>query len=58
MSRPTITVKQLNRLNELIDDACLGKTPFVCADGQCSDRFMERLRHVTWDYFNVVEADQ
>ena len=56
MKKPTITVKQLNRLDELIDDACLGKTPFVCADGQCSDRFMERLGCVIWGYFNVVDA--
>ncbi len=56
MNKPNITVKQLNRLDELIDDACLGKTPFVCADGECSDRLFTRLRHVMWGYFNVVDA--
>lgn len=56
MNKPNITVKQFNYLIELLDDAALGKTPFRCADGECSDRFFTRLHHIMWDYFNVVDA--
>ena len=56
MKKPTITVKQFNYLMELLDDDCLGKTPFRCADGECSDRFFTRQHHIMWGYFNVVDA--
>tara|TARA_B100001175_G_C18963779_1_gene381877 strand:- start:273 stop:446 length:174 start_codon:yes stop_codon:yes gene_type:complete len=56
MNKPNITVKQFNYLMELLDDDCLGKTPFHCADGECSDRFFTRQHHIMWGYFNVVDA--
>jgi len=53
MTKPLITKAQINELIEKLDDACLGKTPFTCADGTCSDRLFTQLDNVIYDFFNV-----
>jgi len=54
-NKPSITQAQLMRLCEQLDDACLGKTPFHCADGTCSDRLFTTLSNVITDYFTIVK---
>ena len=54
-NKPSITQAQLVRLCEQLDDACLGKTPFHCADGTSSDRLFTTLSNVITDYFTIVK---
>ena len=54
-NKPSITQAQLVRLCEQLDGACLGKTPFQCADGTSSDRLFTTLSNVINDYFTVVK---
>lgn len=53
MTKPIITKAQINELKEKLDDACLGKTPFTCADGTCSDRLFTQLGNILHDFFSV-----
>ena len=53
MNKATISKEQLDALLELIDEDCMGKTPFVCSDGESSDRFMTRLFNTITDFFIV-----
>ena len=57
MTKPRITQAQFRELIEKLDDACLGKTPFTCADGTCSDRLFTRLGDIIYDFFDM-EDDQ
>ena len=57
MTKPLITKAQINELAEKLDDACLGKTPFTCADGTSSDRLATQLHNVIHDFFNVLRTD-
>lgn len=50
MTKPLITKAQINGLIEKLDDACLGKTPFTCADSTSSDRLATQLHNVIHDY--------
>ena len=54
-NKPSITQAQLVRLCEQLDGACLGKTPFQCADGTSSDRLFTTLSNVITDYFTIVK---
>ena len=53
MTKPLITPAQINELIEKLDDACLGKTPFTCADGTSSDRLATQLHNTIHDFFDV-----
>ena len=53
MTKPLITKAQINELGEKLDDACLGKTPFTCADGTSSDRLATQLLNIIYYFFNV-----
>ena len=53
MTKPFITKAQINELIEKLDDACLGKTPFTCADGTSSDRLATQLHNTIHDFFDV-----
>jgi len=53
MTKPLITKAQINELIEKLDDACLGKTPFTCADGTSSDRLATQLHNTIHDFFDV-----
>jgi hypothetical protein len=57
MTKPRITQAQFRELIEKLDDACLGKTPFTCADGTCSDRLFTQLDNIIYDFFDM-EDDQ
>ena len=57
MTKPRITPAQFRELIEKLDDACLGKTPFTCADGTCSDRLFTQLDNIIYDFFDM-EDDQ
>ena len=53
MTKPFITKAQINELQVKLDDACLGKTPFTCADGTSSDRLFTHLFNILYDFFQV-----
>jgi len=53
--KPSITYSQLNELINRIDDSCVGRTPFVCADGATSDRLFTQLFNVIRSSFNIIE---
>ena len=58
--KPKITLKQMNQLQEKLEEAWWNlkeKTPeeFVCADGTCSDRIHTTQANVIWDFFNVIK---
>ena len=53
MTKPFITKAHINELAEKLDDACIGKTPFTCADGTSSDRLATELHDVIHDFFSV-----
>jgi|TARA_Y100000287_G_scaffold175491_1_gene165279 hypothetical protein len=53
--KPKITLKQMNQLQEKLEEAWWNKTPFVCADGTCSDRIHTTQANVIWDFFHVIK---
>lgn len=57
MTKPSATTAQINALIEKLDDACLGKTPFTCADGTCSDRLFTQQTNIIHDFFTYSKED-
>ena len=57
MTKPSATTAQINALIEKLDDACLGKTPFTCADGTCSDRLFTQQTNIIHDFFTYTKED-
>lgn len=57
MTKPSATTAQINALIEKLDDACLGKTPFTCADGTCSDRLFTQQANIIRDFFTNSKED-
>ena len=55
--KPKITLEQMNRLLDRIDDVWMGKTPFVCADGSCSDRVHTNQTDLIWSFFNIIREN-
>lgn len=55
--KPKITLEQINRLLDRIDDVWTGKTPFVCADGSCSDRVHTNQTDLIWGFFNIIKEN-
>ena len=55
--KPKITIEQMNRLLDRIDDVWMGKTPFVCADGSCSDRVHTTQADLIWDFFTIIKEN-
>ena len=55
--KPKITLEQMNRLLDRIDDVWMGKTPFVCADGSCSDRVHTNQTDLIWSFFNIIKEN-
>ena len=54
-TKPKITLKQMNQLQEQLEEAWWDKVPFVCADGTCSDRICTTQRNVIWDFFTIIK---
>ena len=53
--KPKITLNQMNQLMEKLEEAWWDKTPFVCADGSCSDRIHTTQHNLIWDFFTIVK---
>jgi len=56
--KPSITCSQLNQLIFRVDDSCVGRTPFVCADGTSSDRLLTELFNAIEEFFDIVEENK
>ena len=53
--KPSITTSQFNQLIFQVDDSCVGRTPFVCADGTSSDRLFTEIFNVIEEFFDITE---
>jgi hypothetical protein len=56
--KPKITLKQIEQLMEKLEEAWWDKTPFVCADGSCSDRIHTTQHNLIWDFFTIVKDSE